>query len=226
MRLILPPLVLLFLLVSVPGALAADVSLNVTPRQGAIYGEEHRLAGALTQGGRPIPGQTVLLTARAYPYDGAFEVLTQTLTDERGRYSFLQEFARNHQVRIRSQASPVAPAASSRVASAYVFPRARISARTIRPNIVRITQTLTVPRDVVLKAPTRFYLGRARAATATFVRGARPRRVSAGRFTARVTVRVPEAYGGRFSYAACFRATKGSGLGDPKASCPARRFIF
>jgi len=91
---------------------------------------------------------------------------------------------------------------------------------------VQITQTFTVPRDVVLKAPTRFYLGRARAATAAFVRAGGTRRVRAGRFRARVTVRVPAAYRGRFSYAACFRATRGSGLGDPKATCPTRRFRF
>jgi hypothetical protein len=207
-------------------ALAADLTLNVVPREGAIFGEEHRFAGALTQAGKPLPGQVVFLWARPHPYRGTFEELERTTTDAGGRYSFLEQLERNHQVQVRSQATTTFPAASSRVARAYVFPSARLTARTVRRNVVQITQTLTVPRDVVLKAPTRFYLGRARAATAAFVRAAGPRRVRAGRFRTRVTLRVPAAYQGRFSYAACFRATKGSGLGDPKASCPARRFAF
>jgi len=207
-------------------ALAADLTLNVFPREGAILGEEHRFSGSLAQGGKPAPGQVVLLTARPHPFNGAFEEIERTITDAGGRYTFLEQLERNHQVQILSVATSTFPAASSRVARAYVFPSARLSARTVRRNVVQITQTFTVPRDVVLKAPTRFYLGRARAATAAFVRAGGTRRVRAGRFRARVTVRVPAAYRGRFSYAACFRATRGSGLGDPKATCPTRRFRF
>jgi hypothetical protein len=214
------------LLVLAPSAAAADLSLTVTPREGAIYGEEHRFSGRLTGGPGPLPGRIVVLRARPHPFNAAFTPLAQTVTDADGRFSFLQELRRNHQVQVRAPAAPPASAASSRVSRAYVFPAARLSARTVRPNVVRITQELTVPRDVVLRAPSRFYLGRARAATATFVRSARPRRVRAGRFRVRVTVRVPVAYDGRFSYAACFRATKGVGLGDPKASCPRRTFRF
>jgi hypothetical protein len=226
MRVVLATCILLLL---APSAAAAGLSLTVTPREGAIYGEEHRFSGRLTGGPRPLPGRIVVLRARPHPYSGAFTPVAETVTDADGRYSFLQELRRNHQVQVRAPAPPVTPpasAASSRVARAYVFPAARLSARTVRPNVVRITQELTVPRDVVLRAPSRFYLGRARAATATFVRTARPRRVRAGRFRVRVTVRVPAAYDGRFSYAACFRATKGAGLGDPKAGCPRRTFRF
>lgn len=219
-------LLTLLLLGMASPAVAADLSLTVVPREGAILGEEHRFTGALTQGGRPVPGQVVSLKARPHPYDGALKVLAKAITDAGGRYTLLRALERNHQVQVSSEASTTAPSTTSRIARAYVFPAARLSARTIRRNVVQVTQKLTVPRDVVLRAPTRFYLGRARAATAAFVKVAHPRRVRAGRFTARVTVRVPAAYKGRFSYAACFRATLGAGLGDPKASCPARRYTF
>jgi hypothetical protein len=98
--------------------------------------------------------------------------------------------------------------------------------KTVAPNVVRITQTLNVPSNVRLTAPSRFYLGRARARTAPFRVAARPRRVRPGLFRARASVRVPVRYGGRFSYAACFRATPGAGLGDPKADCPKSAFTF
>lgn len=226
MRLLLPALLLLSCLAYATPARGADLSLDVAPREGAVLGAEHRFTGALTQGGRPAPGQVVLLRVRAHPFAGEFSELARTITAADGRYRFVEPLERNHQVQIHSLASQSVPATSSRVALAYVFPVARLSARTIRRNVVRITQTLTVPRDVVLEAPTRFYLGRARARTAAFVGGAPPRRIRPGRFVARITVRVPAAYEGRFSYAACFRATLKSGLGDPKARCPARRYAF
>lgn len=223
MRLVLLTLVLLS---SAAPASAARLSLEVTPREGAVLGRAHRLTGALTQGGAPAPGQVVLLRTRPHPYDDPFETVKRAVTDASGRYSFALELERNHEVRVRTEITATPAAASSRVARAYVFPRARLSARTLRRDVVQLTQTLTVPPDVVLRAPTRFYLGRSKASTAAFVKGGKPRRVRAGHFVARVTVRVPAAYRGRFSYAACFRSTKGAGLGDPRASCPAHRYRF
>jgi hypothetical protein len=107
-----------------------------------------------------------------------------------------------------------------------VNPRARLAARTLRPGVVRLTQTLTVPSNVRLIAPTRFYLGRQGARTAPYRASARPARVRPGLYRARVSVRVPSAYGGSFAYAACFRATPGTGLGDPDAACPRRSFAL
>lgn len=213
--------VLLLLLGAAPAA-AAELTLFTAPRDGAILGEDSRFAGKLTQDGKPLAGQAVTLEVRRHPFDGPFEFLDTITTGEDGAFRFVKRLDRNHDVRV----SALAVGATSPTLRAYVFPRARLGVRTLRRNVVRMTQTLIVPRDVRLSAPSRFYLGRARARTATFVKAARPRRIRAGRYVARVDVRVPKAFRGRFSFAACFRATSGSGLGDPNAGCPRARFRF
>jgi hypothetical protein len=107
---------------------------------------------------------------------------------------------------------------------AIVFPRARVSVRTVGRNRIRITHTLRAPAGVPVRGRSRFYLGRVRARSARYVESARARRASSRRYVARVTVRVPARYRGRFSYAACFRAAAGSGMGDPGRRCPSRSF--
>jgi hypothetical protein len=213
--------VLLLLLGAAPAA-AAELTLFTAPRDGAILGEDSRFAGTLTQDGKPLAGQAVTLEARRHPFDGPFEFLDTITTDKDGAFRFVKRLDRNTDVRV----SALAVGATSPTLRAYVFPRARLGVRTVRRNVVRMTQTMIVPRDVRLRAPSRFYLGRARAKSAAYVASAPPRRIRAGRYVARLDVRIPKAYKGRFSFAACFRATAGSGLGDPKATCPRSKYRF
>ena len=93
---------------------------------------------------------------------------------------------------------------------------------------IRVTQTYTVPKRVRLTAPTRFYVGPCNpddngvctATRAPFRKQAKTRRVRAGRYIAKATVRIPASFGGRFSYVSCFAYSKGSGMGDPGQRCP------
>ena len=73
---------------------------------------------------------------------------------------------------------------------------------------------------------TLFYVAPRNAKTSRINRLAGTRRVSTGRFRARVTIRIPDSYNGRFRYAACYRYSPGSGLGDPKISCPRSGYRF
>ena len=45
------------------------------------------------------------------------------------------------------------------------------------------------------------------------------------RYRSTTLVRIPSAWKGRFRYASCFRYTGGSGMGNPRSSCP-QRFRF
>ena len=45
-------------------------------------------------------------------------------------------------------------------------------------------------------------------------------RSRAGRYTSQVTVTLPGSWHGAFRYASCFRPSPGSGMGDPRATCP------
>jgi hypothetical protein len=207
-----------------PARAAAPVlTFAATPREGAILGQATRVTGVLRQDGAPLAGRMVTLEGRAHPFDGPWVALASQVTRADGGYAFERRLQRNHDLRVVA-AAPLT--GRSRTARVHVFPRARLDARTVRRGVVRLTQTLTVPSNVRLTAPTRFYLGRAGADAAPYRVSARPRRVRAGTYRARVSVRVPAAYRGRFSYAACFRATPGSGLGDPEATCPRRAFAF
>lgn len=215
---------LLLLLAAAAPARAAPVGITIAgaPRDGAILGEDTRIAGVVTRDGAPLPGQLVTLEGRAHPFDGPFRPRGALVTGRDGGYRFEARLRRNEDVRVVTAGG----GAASRTLRVYVFPRATLTAETVRRNVVRLTQTLTVPSNVRLTAPTRFYLGRSRAETAPFRVAARPRRVRSGLYRARASVRVPVRYGGRFSYAACFRATPGAGLGDPKAGCPRSAFRF
>ena len=44
--------------------------------------------------------------------------------------------------------------------------------------------------------------------------------------TSQVTVTLPASWNGAFRYASCFRASAGSGMGDPDQSCPKLRLRF
>lgn len=85
-----------------------------------------------------------------------------------------------------------------------------------------------MPRDVELTARTRFYVGpcrpgrrgRCTAARAPLRATAETRRVRAGRYLAKATVRIPRSFRGRFQYVSCFLYSPGSGMGDPDQGCP------
>ena len=104
---------------------------------------------------------------------------------------------------------------------AYTLPAFELSFRALRPGVVRLYQRYTVPKTVRLKAPTLFYLGPRRAKRATRRVSAEVERTSAGRYTSQVTFRCPKRWNGAFRYASCFRASPGSGMGDPEADVPA-----
>jgi hypothetical protein len=78
---------------------------------------------------------------------------------------------------------------------------------------------------VRLKEPTIFYVGRGGRSSAPRVATGKLERIRAGRYRSTAIVRLPAAWEGRFRYASCFRYTGGSGMGNPRASCP-RRFKF
>jgi len=52
------------------------------------------------------------------------------------------------------------------------------------------------------------------------------KRVKAGRYTSTVDIALPASWNGTFRFASCFRASTGSGMGDPKQSCPVLHYKF
>jgi len=208
----------LFLVLLLPAtAAAAEISFSLDAPE-VQFGTSHQASGRLVEGTTSLAGQRIELRGRAYPYDGAFEVLATTTTDANGAYAFRKRFDRNMQLQA------VAPDvnASSPVVRAYVFPRPHSVFKALSRGRLRITQFLRTPANVRLTAPTNFYLAPPGAATARRVARAKPRRIAHGRFKAVATVELPRSWHGRFKYASCFRYSEGSGLGNPGASCPKR----
>jgi hypothetical protein len=210
-----------FLLLALPsGASAAEITLDVEPAD-VRFGTAHRATGTLTEAGAPLAGQTVMLSARTYPYREAFEPAGETTTGPDGRFVISRRFDRNVQLR----ASAPVQGVTSPVVRAYVFPRATITFRSLGGDRIRILQTYRVPRGVRFTAPTIFYAGPRNARTGPVIGRAKPRRLSPGRFRATLRYTLPREWNGRFRYGTCFRYSESSGLGDPRAGCP-RRFRF
>ena len=209
---------LLVLLAAAPAA-AATLSLTAEPSSGVVLGGSHELRGTVEEAGEPLADEAVILTARALRGPRRFAPLGRTTTGSRGGFAFEKAFDRNVAIRVTA-------AGERRTRRLYVFPRARIADRTVGRNRVQLIQYLRGPKDVRILGASRFYLGRPHAARAPAVGVARVRRRRAGRYVARLTVRVPKRYKGRFSYAVCFRASRRSGMGDPAEACPRRRFSF
>jgi hypothetical protein len=78
---------------------------------------------------------------------------------------------------------------------------------------------------VRLEQPTIFYVGPRGAERAPRAATVELERIRAGRYRSTALVRLPSKWRGRFRYASCFRYTGGSGMGNPRATCP-RRFRF
>jgi hypothetical protein len=217
-------LIPVLLLVLAPAARAAELTIGVEEGdRGVHWGESHTINGTLTSDGRtPLAGQQVVLQLRPFPFEDPFEQVETTTTRADGTFSFTTELTRNSKLRA------VAPAlnARSKQITAHLFPATRLSFRQVRPGVVRLTQDYRVPRSAVLTGKTLFYVAPAKAKTSRINRTASTRRLSAGHFRARVTVKIPGSYNGRFRYAACYRYSPGSGLGDPKISCPRSGYRF
>jgi hypothetical protein len=209
----------LVLLVAAPAAHAAvTVDMTLTPAEVA-FGDAIEIAGTALQDGVPFAGQPVQLEGRRYPFEGEFGVLETGVTAADGTYRFEREPERNWDLRVR-----VADAVSPRE-RAYVFPATTLTYRVRSERVVRLTLRYRVPRGVRLDRPTIFYLGPRGAKRAPRAATGEIERIRAGRYRSSAVVRLPAKWKGRFRYAACFRYTGGSGMGNPRAGCP-RRFRF
>ena len=194
---------------------APDLSVDVE-RQAVRYGGAHKVTGTLVDGATPLAGQEVILEGRRYPYEGSYRVIEHTKTNAEGEFRFDTKLDRNHRLRVFAPAQKLR---SERLQS-YTLPGFQLSFRAISPGVVRLYQRYTVPKRVRLSAPTLFFLGRRGAARASIRRTGNLKRVRAGRYTSQVTVTLPSSWNGAFRYASCFRASVGSGMGDPDQSCP------
>jgi hypothetical protein len=209
----------LMLLLAAPAASAAvTVDMTITPEE-TRYGEATEITGTALQDGVPYGGQPVTLEARRYPFEGEFEVLETVTTAADGTYRFERELDRNTDVRVRA-GDGISPRDR-----AYVFPATKIGYRTRSSRVVRVMLRYRVPRGVRLEKPTIFYVGPRRAKRAPRVATGELERIRAGRYRSSAIVRLPAKWNGRFRYAACFRYTGGSGMGNPRVGCP-RRFRF
>jgi hypothetical protein len=209
----------LILALGAPAAQAAvQLDMRISPDE-VRYGEATEITGTATEDGVPFAGQPVQLEGRRYPFDGEFEVIDESVTAADGTYRFEREFDRNWVLRVRT-GGKVSPRGR-----AYVFPAFTLTYRARNSRVIRLTQRYRVPRDVRLEKPTIFYVGPRGAKRAPQVATSELERIRAGRYRSTAIVRLPSKWRGRFRYASCFRYTGGSGMGDPRSSCP-RRFRF
>jgi hypothetical protein len=200
-----------------PAAAQAAPALVVTvPKPSVGYGTAHTVMGTLADGLTPLAAQQVILEGRRYPYDGSYRVIAKSMTDAKGDFTFKPKLDRDTVLRV---VAPVQRATSAKV-HAYTLPSFTLSYRAVAAGVARLTQRYTVPKDVKLSAPTHFYLGRRGAKRASKQVAGPTRRASAGHYTASVKVRLPAAWKGRFRFGSCFRTSPGSGMGDPRATCP------
>jgi hypothetical protein len=209
---------LLLLTLPATASAAADLRFTLETSGGVRFGTPHEMEGFLNENGLPLAGQPVEIQARPFPFTGEFETIATVTTEDNGGFGLRRKFNRNVQLRAFAPVQFVV----SPERRAYVFPRPRSVFKALPRNRLRITQFLRTPEGVRLTAKTNFYLARPGAKSAPRVATAKPKRIGRGRFKAVATVRVPRAWKGGFRYGSCFRYSEGSGLGDPKASCPKR----
>lgn len=215
--------------VLVAACLALPASAQAAPlltvelaRESVRYGAAHRVQGTLVDGTTALADQEVILEGRRYPYEGSYRVIERGTTDAEGRFEFDAELDRNHRLRVIAPAQRL----TSKRLQAYTLPGFELSFRALSPGVVRLYQRYTVPKNVRLSSPTLFYLGKRGASRASLRRTGELKRVKAGRYTSQVTVTLPSSWNGAFRYASCFRASPGSGMGDPGQSCPKLRLQF
>jgi hypothetical protein len=214
-------LALALLALAAPVAAAAPrLTLDVAQPE-VVFGQRHALSGVLADGTTPIPNQVVVLAGIRAPQVHGFRELARTVTDAQGRFRFRPKLDRNYRLR----ATVPALGAVSPAVRAFTLPAFKLTFRALRPGVVRLIQSYSVPRAVRLTAPTLFYLGRVKARRSSLRVQAPTRRLRAGHFGSRATVKLPAAWKGRFRFASCFRTTRASGMGRPGDRCP-RRFSF
>jgi hypothetical protein len=212
-------LVALLALLVAPAAAQAAPGLTlkvVTPE--VRFGEAHHLNGVLADGFTVFGGQSVVLEGQRFPYTGGFHELAHTVTDARGAFHFAPKLDRNYKLRV---SAPTLGATSPYV-RAYTFPAITLTFRALRPGFVRLIQRYSVPLGVRLTAPTLFYLGPRGARRSSMRARGETRRLRAGRFRGRATVRLPARWHGRFRFASCFHTSPRTGMGKPDAACPKR----
>jgi hypothetical protein len=209
----------LMLAFAAPAAHAAvTVDMKVAPEE-TRYGEATQITGTALLDGAPFGGQPIQLEGRRYPFDDEFAVIDEGVTAADGTYEFERELDRNWDLRVTTGGA-VSPRER-----AYVFPAFTLTFRARSSRVIRLTQRYIVPRGVRLEKPTIFYVGKRGAKLAPRAAVGELERIRAGRYRSTVLVRLPAAWKGRFRYASCFRYTGGSGMGNPRATCP-RRFRF
>jgi hypothetical protein len=208
---------------AVPAGAQAAPALDVDlARPSVRYGAAHTLTGTLADGAVPLGAQEVVLEGRRYPYEGSYRVIARTSTAADGTFSFKPELDRNHRLRVSAPAQSL----TSDVLKAYTLPAFELSFRALRPGVVRLYQRYTVPKNVRLKSPTLFYLGKRGVKRASLRESGELKFTDRGHYTSQVTVTLPAAWHGAFRYASCFRPTAGAGMGDPRATCPKLKLAF
>ena len=213
-------LALLLLAFAAPAASAAvTVEIDVEPAE-TRYGSRTDITGQVLSDGVPVPGQAVSLEGVRYPFEADERVLASGVTDAEGRFRFRREFDRNWQVRVTAGTD------ASKRRRVYVFPRFRLSFVDRSERVVALTQRYYVPRGIKLTQPTIFYVARRGAATGKRVGKTEVERVAPGRYRSTAVVRLPAEWNGRFRWGTCFRYSVGSGMGNPRATCPDRRIRF
>jgi hypothetical protein len=209
----------LILAFAAPAAHAAvTVDMKVAPEE-TRYGERTKITGTALLDGAPFAGQPVQLLGRRYPFDDEFAVIEEGVTAADGTYSFERELDRNWDLRVTTGGA-VSPRER-----AYVFPAFTLTFRARNSRVIKLTQRYRVPRGVRLDKPTIFYVGPRGTKRAPRAATGELERIRAGRYRSTAIVRLPAAWKGKFRYASCFRYTGGSGMGNPRATCP-RRFRF
>jgi hypothetical protein len=213
----------LALLLAAPASASAAPGLVVDVAKPVVgYGSRHTISGTLEDGTTPLPGQEVILEGRRYPYEGSYRVIARATTAADGTFTFRPKLDRNHILRVLAPVQRL----KSKAQHAYTLPSFVLSYRAVGPGEARLSQRYTVPKGVRLTAPTHFYLGRMGAKTSTRAMVGATKRTAAGRYTSSVTVRLPAAWKGRFRFGSCFRTSQGSGMGDPRATCPKVKLRF
>jgi hypothetical protein len=206
----------LILLIAAPAAQASTAIALEGPASETTFGETTTLRGMVSTDGAPAAGQTIELEGRRYPFETAFAPLEHATSAADGTFSFKRTLDRNWQFRVTAPAAGV----TSRRVRAYVFPFTTLTFRARSSRVIKLTQRYRVPKGVKLDQRTIFYVGKHGRKTAPRVASGKLERVRAGRYTSSAVVRLPKAWNGRFRYASCFRYTGGSGMGNPRASCP------
>ena len=207
------------LLVVAPAANAAvTVAMDISPEE-TRYGEKTEITGTALLDGAPFAGQPVQLEGRRYPFEDEFAVLETGVTGADGTYAFERELDRNWDLRVRA-GDGVSPRER-----AYVFPAFELTFRARSSRVIKLTQRYRVPRGVRLEKPTIFYVGPRGSKRAPRAATGELERIRPGRYRSTAVVRLPAEWDGRFRYASCFRYTGGSGMGNPRSTCP-KRFRF